>query len=62
MPRPRRSNNFTPIALFERRNLAGEGRLGDVDAFGGAGEAARLGDRVKGAKLRIIYRHNLYHP
>jgi hypothetical protein len=29
-----------------------------VDTFGGAGESAGLGDRMEGAKLRMIHRHN----
>ncbi len=50
------------ITLFKSRDLAGEGRLRDVDAFGGAREAASLGDRVEGAKLCVIHRHSRYNP
>ena len=49
------------VGRLERRHLARERRLGDAQRGGRAGEAALAGDRVKGAKLRVIYRHSLFH-
>ena len=48
-----------PVAVLERLHLAGKRRLGDPQRLGGPGEAALAGDPVEGAKLGVIYRHNL---